>query len=483
MPLKLSEIKALPRGQQRPHLREYVSATCLHHEYEIKRTSGKTWAAWRDSLTMTKLERLAGWINDMRNGDRPNLSRADIEAIHNETSDPLGQPNTQTTAPKETQETNKVTDAQANVINTILDGFNLPKIETLMDSVDKVKDLEQKLKASTLLAPTPTAYEPTSSSIIPKGKPTTEKAYKVFGTDKKKFDFDVIVWDWDAPNPHVPMIDPNYIFRSEELMKVLYALITNQRAYLYGDTGTGKTTLIEQVAARLKWMFGRINFDSEISRFDLIGRDILISEDGKTVSKFVDGLLPQFMSTPTIACFDEIDFVRPDVAYVMQSALEGNGLVITEDGGRIVRPHSHFRMFATGNTQGQGDEKGMYQGARPQSLALLDRFTVWAKIDYLDAKQRRNLVIKKCPTLEPPHIDIVCDYVTEHLKAFKDAHVMQPISPRGMISLGNAIATFTQLDPTDKKKAIKRAFQTTITDRATSQDFAVLNGIVDRVVK
>ena len=142
-------------------------------------------------------------------------------------------------------------------------------------------------------------------------------------------------------------------------------------------------------------MFGRINFDSEISRFDLIGRDILISEDGKTVSKFVDGLLPQFMSTPTIACFDEIDFVRPDVAYVMQSALEGNGLVITEDGGRIVRPHSHFRMFATGNTQGQGDEKGMYQGARPQSLALLDRFTVWAKIDYLDAKQRRNLVIKK----------------------------------------------------------------------------------------
>ena len=113
------------------------------------------------------------------------------------------------------------------------------------------------------------------------------------------------------------MIDPNYIFRPEELMKVLYALITNQRAYLYGDTGTGKTTLIEQVAARLKWMFGRINFDSEISRFDLIGRDILISEDGKTVSKFVDGLLPQFMSTPTIACFDEIDFVRPDVAYVL----------------------------------------------------------------------------------------------------------------------------------------------------------------------
>ena len=79
MPLKLSEIKALPRGQQRPHLREYVSATCQHHEHEIKRSSGKTWAAWRDSLTMTKLERLAGWINDMRNGDRPNLSRADIE--------------------------------------------------------------------------------------------------------------------------------------------------------------------------------------------------------------------------------------------------------------------------------------------------------------------------------------------------------------------------------------------------------------------
>jgi len=383
---------------------------------------------------------------------------------------------------------------QSAIVNTVMDSLGLPKVEVMIDRINdaskvllkkdnQIADLEQRVKQQALAPVASAPIEAKEGTDIPKGKIVLHKAYQIFGMSKDKFDFDVPVWEWDAPNPHVPEIDKDYIFRPEELMKFLYALLMNQRAYFYGDTGTGKTTLIEQGAARLGNMFSRINFDSEVSRYDLIGRDVLTTEGGKTVSKFVDGKLPQMMAGPFIGCFDEIDFVRPDVAYVMQSALEGNGLVITEDGGRIVKPHAGFRMFATGNTCGQGDEKGMYQGARPQSMALLDRFTVWAKIDYLDAKQRKKLVEKKCPTLEKTYVDIVCQYVTEHLRAFRDAKVLQPISPRGMISLGNAITTFTALDPSHKDQAIKRAFATTITDRATSQDFAVLNGIVDRVVK
>ena len=385
---------------------------------------------------------------------------------------------------------------QASIVNTIMDNLGLPKIETMIQKVNsathemqikdnRIADLEDRIKLSAMLPATPTTTQAqTSNGVdIPKGKMVLKKAYQVFGMSKDKFDFDVTCWDWDAPNPHVPEIDPHYIFRPDELLKFLYALLSNQRAYFHGDTGTGKTTLIEQGAARLSYMFSRINFDSEVSRYDLIGRDVLTSDGTQTISKFVDGKLPQMMQTPTIGCFDEIDFVRPDVAYVMQSALEGNGLVITEDGGRIVKPHPQFRMFATGNTCGQGDEKGMYAGARPQSMALLDRFTVWAKIDYLDAKQRKKLIEKKVPTLDKSHVDIVCQYVIEHLRAFKDAKVLQPISPRGMLALANSIATFTALDPNDTNGAIKRAFATTITDRATSQDYAVLNGIVDRVVK
>jgi cobaltochelatase CobS subunit len=267
-----------------------------------------------------------------------------------------------------------------------------------------------------------------------------------------------------------------------ELFRVLMALVTNQRAYLHGHTGTGKTTLVEQVCARLGWPFLRLNFDSEITRLDLIGRDTLVQQDGVTVSRFVDGILPQALQGPYVLCFDEIDFVRPDVAYVMQRVLEGDGLVLTEDGGRIVKPHPMSRLIATANTVGQGDEHGMYQGARPQSLALLDRFTVWAQIDYLDAKDRETLVTTRVPALEPELRRRLCQYVDEHVRAFTGAKVLQPISPRGMIALAEAIVTWTRHMPASgRREAVGQAVAQTILDRATAQDRAVLKGIADRV--
>ena len=390
-------------------------------------------------------------------------------------------------------------DSQATILDAVLSAAGMPDIKSMVTQINsstadmsaatlKISELETKLKqtAAAAIAVAPVVTKADASGAIPSGKVVTKNAAKVFnmtGAAKAQFDFDIPVWEWDGVHPHVPVIDPSYIFRPEELLRGLYALLTNQRAYFYGHTGTGKTTLIEQMAARLLWPFMRVNFDSEITRMDLIGRDTLSTEGGVTVSKFEDGILPQAMSGPYILCCDEVDFVRPDVAYVMQRALEGNGLLLTEDGGRVIEAHPMFRMFATGNTQGQGDEHGMYAGARPQSMAFLDRFTVWCQVDYLGANDRKKLIKAKVPSLTDTQLELVCQYTKEHLEAFKSAKVMQPLSPRGMISLAQAIGMFASMaEDGAEDAAIKRAFGTTILDRATSTDHAVMRGIVDRLV-
>ncbi len=377
------------------------------------------------------------------------------------------------------------TESASALIDLALTQNGLPKIADMIDSMQKMSDDIVRLRKSSATIVAPTTSEVKGDGTIPSGKVAVAKAHAVFGITGKgmdSFDFDVPCWKWDGDHPHVPEIDTNYVFRPMSLFRVLYALITNQPCYLHGHTGSGKTTLIEQVAARLQWPFARVNFDSEITRMDLVGRDVLSKDGEATISKFVDGILPQMMMSPTIGCFDELDFVRPDIAYVMQRAFEGNGLLLTEDGGRLIKPHAMFRMFATGNTVGQGDEFGMYQGARPQSMALLDRFKVWIHVEYMDAKQREELIKKSVPALEKAMVNKVSKYVTEHINAFTTSKVMQPISPRGYIALGNAIHTFTSLMPSgDNKLGVRQAIETVVLDRCSAQDRAVLNGIVDRI--
>ena len=319
--------------------------------------------------------------------------------------------------------------------------------------------------------------EVVGSGVIPNGKVEMRSVSDIFPGVTTK-DFKVPYWVWDSKHPEVPEVDPHYIFREELLVRALYAIATNQRMYLQGHTGSGKTTLVEQIAAALNWPFMRINFDSEITRMDLIGRDTL--KEGASV--FVDGMLPKMMQSPYIGVFDEIDFCRPDVAYVMQSVLEGNSFRITEDGGRLVEPHPMFRMFATGNTVGQGDEHGMYQGARPQSLAFLDRFTIWGKVDYLAEAEREQLVKRHFPMLSDEAVKTINKYATEHLNAFETAKILQPISPRGILAVARA-ATFSLNSTKSVNKAIKEALTMSILDRCTASDYAVVKGIIDRVVK
>jgi len=343
----------------------------------------------------------------------------------------------------------------------------------LAKEMEQIRQTLADMTVKSLMVQTVTEVEGDGS--IPSGKLITKRISELFPDMKFDNDFDVPFWEWDGVHPHVPTKDTNYIFRPIELTRVLYSIITNQRMYLHGHTGSGKTTLIEQVAAHLNYPFVRINFDSEITRTDLIGRDTLTTDaEGRTISKFVDGILPTVMSGPYIACYDELDFVRPDVAYVMQSALEGNQLRITEDGDRIVKPHPMYRMFGTGNTVGQGDEHGMYSGARPQSLAFLDRFTVWLKVNYLDDTQREQLIKNHYPSLSPDNLKVITQYATEHLTAFMDGKIIQPISPRGMLAIARATVILGN---------VKEAISMTVLDRANGDDRTTLKGIIDRVTR
>lgn len=348
----------------------------------------------------------------------------------------------------------------------------------------KVKELEARPAAPALPAMVIEASGE-GEAAIPEGTLGWDTASEVFKLERGKetFGFRVPVWTWEHPHPHVPVLDEGYIFRPHELMELLIGLVHNEPTYLAGHTGTGKTTLVEQVAARLNWPVFRINFDSEITRMDLIGRDTLIEVDGVTVSKFVDGVMPTYMRLPYIKLLDETDFIRPDVAYVMQRVLENDKLVITEDGGRVVAPHPMSRIVATGNTKGQGDEHGMYQGARPQSLAFLDRFTNWIEVEYLEPDQRLQLIKGAAPSLTHADAMIIGSYVTEHLTAFTSSQVIQPLSPRGYKALARRVETMLDMFPkTQRRTAWLRAFETTVLARANMQDKVVLQGIVNRVL-
>lgn len=385
--------------------------------------------------------------------------------------------------------------AIAAVINTVLTANKLPSLDALSGMLKGAREVaEQAVKevanlrssvARAAMAPTiPSTVA--GSGEVPNGKVVMRKAADVFDVKKgaAAFQFEVPTFDWDAPHPHVPAVDPDYMFRPDSLITALVALVKGDRPWIHGHTGTGKSTLIEQIAARLSWPVMRVNFDSEITRMDLVGRDTLKTDPatGQTITEWVDGILPTALKGPYILLLDEIDFVRPDVSYVLQRALEGKGLLLTEKGGELIVPHAMNRIVATANTVGQGDEFGLYQGARPQSMAFLDRFGPFIAVPYLPKEAEKALIKKRNPTLDNAAADIIVRYVHEHRQAFTNAEVMQPISPRGVNALASNYVMYLSILG-DAAKAMRKAFDDTIISRASQTDAAILKGLVDRVLK
>ncbi len=210
-------------------------------------------------------------------------------------------------------------------------------------------------------------------------------------------DTDLEVPAYSAPDEHVPDLDNDYVFDPETTLAILAGFARNRRVMVTGYHGTGKSTHIEQVAARLNWPCVRVNLDSHISRIDLIGKDAIVIKDGAQVTEFREGILPWALQTKTALVFDEYDAGRPDVMFVIQRVLESSGRLTLLDQNKVIRPHPSFRLFSTANTVGLGDTSGLYHGTQQINQGQMDRWSIVVTLNYLPHDREVQIVAAKAP--------------------------------------------------------------------------------------
>jgi len=256
---------------------------------------------------------------------------------------------------------------------------------------------------------------------------------------------------WPQPVPafsqaeeHVPELDANYHFEPETTKAILAGFAHNRRVLVQGYHGTGKSTHIEQVAARLNWPVIRINLDSHISRTDLVGRDMIVLKDGKQITEFREGILPWALTRPVALVFDEYDAGRPDVMFVIQRVLEAAGKFTLLDQNRVISPHPYFRLFATSNTIGLGDSAGIYHGTQPINQGQMDRWNIVANLGYLKNEDELKVVTGKVPLLaknkEMAKQMIELATLTRH--GFTSGDITTVMSPRTVINWAENMAIF-----------------------------------------
>ena len=221
---------------------------------------------------------------------------------------------------------------------------------------------------------------------------TTVSVRDVFGID-----IDMRVPAYSRSEEHVPDTDRDYLFDRDTTLAILAGFSRNRRVMITGYHGTGKSTHVEQVAARLNWPCIRINLDSHVSRVDLVGKDAIVLQDGKQVTEFRDGMLPWALQNNVALCFDEYDAGRPDVMFVIQRVLELSGRLTLLDQKRVIKPHPAFRLFATANTVGLGDTSGLYHGTQQINQGQMDRWSIVTTLNYLPHDREVDIVQAKAP--------------------------------------------------------------------------------------
>ena len=229
-----------------------------------------------------------------------------------------------------------------------------------------------------------------SKTSSPAGPDTEVSARETFGLE-----IDMKVPAFSTRGEHVPEVDDAYRFDHDTTLAILAGFAHNRRVLIQGYHGTGKSTHIEQVAARLNWPCLRINLDSHISRIDLIGKDAIVIRDGVQVTEFREGLLPWALQNSVALVFDEYDAGRPDVMFVIQRVLEVDGRLTLLDQNKVIHPHPAFRLFATTNTVGLGDTTGLYHGTQQINQGQMDRWNIVATLNYLEHDAERDIVLAK----------------------------------------------------------------------------------------
>jgi cobaltochelatase CobS len=226
-------------------------------------------------------------------------------------------------------------------------------------------------------------------------RPDTEIPAREFGVPN-----DMRVPAFSERSEYVPELDDAYRFDPDTTLAILAGFKHNRRVMVQGYHGTGKSTHIEQVAARLNWPMIRINLDGHVSRIDLVGRDAIVLKDGRQVTEFREGLLPWALQRPIALAFDEYDAGRPDVMFVIQRVLEASGKLTLLDQNRIISPHPFFRLFATSNTIGLGDTSGLYHGTQQINQGQMDRWSIVTTLNYLDHDAEAAIVLAKVPAYD-----------------------------------------------------------------------------------
>ena len=239
-------------------------------------------------------------------------------------------------------------------------------------------------------------------------------------------------------NEYVPDLDEAYRFDRDTTLAILAGFAFNRRVMIQGYHGTGKSTHIEQVAARLNWPCVRINLDSHISRIDLVGKDAIVLKDGQQITEFREGLLPWALQHPVALVFDEYDAGRPDVMFVIQRVLEVQGKLTLLYQNRVIRPHPAFRLFSTTNTIGLGDTTGLYHGTQQINQGQMDRWSIVATLNYLSHDAEVEIVVSKVPTYTSPEkkkqVSAMVRVADMTRNAFINGDLSTVMSPRTVIT-------------------------------------------------
>lgn len=269
----------------------------------------------------------------------------------------------------------------------------------------------------------------------------TVSARDLFGIDT-----DMEVPAFSEREEHVPDFDDAYLFDRETTLAILAGFAFNRRVMVQGYHGTGKSTHIEQVAARLNWPMVRINLDSHISRIDLVGKDAIVLKDGQQITEFREGILPWALQHPVAIVFDEYDAGRPDVMFVIQRVLEVQGKLTLLDQNRVIHPHPAFRLFSTTNTIGLGDTTGLYHGTQQINQGQMDRWNIVTTLNYLPHDQEMNIILSKAPSYKTEEgrqtVDAMVRVADLTRVAFMAGDISTVMSPRTVLTWAENLEIF-----------------------------------------
>jgi cobaltochelatase CobS len=273
---------------------------------------------------------------------------------------------------------------------------------------------------------------------------TTVSVREVFGIDS-----DMTVPAYAAGDSYVPELDPDYLFDRQTTLAILAGFAYNRRVMVSGYHGTGKSTHIEQVAARLNWPCVRVNLDSHVSRIDLVGKDAIVVKDGMQVTEFKDGILPWAYQHNVALVFDEYDAGRPDVMFVIQRILETSGRLTLLDQSRVIHPHPAFRLFPTANTVGLGDTTGLYHGTQQINQAQMDRWSIVTTLNYLPHDNEVNIVLAKAKHYQNAEgreiVNKMVRVADMTRQAFINGDLSTVMSPRTVITWSENAAIFNDV--------------------------------------